>query len=151
MKTFLYIFLAVLLISGLTIIFSPKLSVAEVPAGSLMVGIFALIIIYALYGPLDERLGTKSREFKIDSVKKNFLRWRCLFAFLLFGLHGLGYLIYKNGGALLTFYLPEYNINKYNLNDYPYIYSFTLGILFLLVFISICGTRSNRDDGGKKE
>jgi len=70
-------------------------------------------------------------------VMKIFLRWRCLFAFLLFGLNGLGYLIFKNGGAL-AFYIPEYNINKYNISNYPYIYSFILGILLLSIFVSIC-------------
>lgn len=73
----------------------------------------------------------------MNRVKKIFLRWRCLFAFLLFGLNGLGFLIYKNGGAL-AFYIPEYNINKYNLSDYPYIYSFILGFLLLFIFVSIC-------------
>jgi len=73
----------------------------------------------------------------MDKIKKIFLRWRCLFAFLLFGLDGLGYIIYKNGAAL-SFLIPEYNINKYNLSNYPYVYSFMLGILLLLVFVAIC-------------
>jgi len=68
---------------------------------------------------------------------KIFLRWRCLFAFLLFGLNGLGFILYKDGGAL-AFYIPEYNINKYSLVNYPYVYSFFIGILLLIVFVSIC-------------